>query len=225
MIKRFLVVLAISMTLAIPAAAFIAEPEYVPIEQEAYVEDLRQAGYTNGSMPSIRMIDVNGCVLERDAAYTLSVMVEAARTDGIDLVPIDCYRSYDSQAAAYNRRCPIETEEITKVDPETGATVVVGTTKTRTCSGPPIAQAGRSNHGWGRAVDFGNGRRVFSCSDAAFSWLEENASRFGWVHPDWARCGSSTREPWHWEWGGVAEALLIITPPERSNAAADARYR
>lgn len=202
--------------MALPASAAVGDEDYRPISDAAYTEDLAQVGYRNGDMPSIRMIDVNGCLLERDAAYTLSVMVEAARLDGVDLTPQECYRSFGSQSAAYDRRCPIVEEEIVKIDPETGEETVTGVKRSRSCSGPPTARPGRSNHGWGRAVDFGTGRRVLACRDAAFFWLQENASRFGWVHPDWATCGRATREPWHWEWGGVTEALPLPLPPPPS---------
>lgn len=222
--RTFLVFMLVA-ALAIPAAGAVGDADYVPITPEAFTQDLVDEGLQNGHMPSIRMIEVAGCLLERDAAYTLSLMMEAAAADGVSLVPHDCYRSFQTQAAAYERRCPVEEEEIVREDPATGAVEVVGVRKTRSCSGPPLAMAGRSNHGWGRAVDFGTGRRVLSCSDATFSWLQENAGRFGWVHPGWAHCGSATREPWHWEWGGVTEALPMELPPLRSFAGSDARIR
>src|SRR5690606_17601730 len=118
-----------------------------------------------------------------------------ARADDIQLSTQDCYRSLDAQTSAYERRCPFVEERVTKVDPETGEEEVIEVRRNRACSGPPIARPGRSNHGWGRAIDFGNGRRVLSCGDAAFHWLQENAGRFGWVHPSWANCGRSTQEP------------------------------
>lgn len=212
------------LSVASTAGAATLGADYVPINDEALTDDLVQAGYNNGDMPTLRMIEVDGCLLERDAAYTLSLMLEAARADGIDLQPHDCYRSYGSQAAALERRCPVEEEDIIATDPVTGEETVVGVTRTRSCSGPPLAQPGQSNHGWGRAVDFGNDRRVLSCVDAALVWLQENGSRFGWVHPDWAHCGRASREPWHWEWGGVAEALPL-PPTLRSFAGADTRVR
>jgi hypothetical protein len=199
-------------------AAKVALPDYQPIADEAYVEDLQQLGHRNGDMPSLRMIELGGCIVERDAGYTLSLMVEAAIAEGIYLEPHDCYRSYGTQASAYDRRCPIEEEEVTEEDPETGETVVVEVKEVRVCKGPPIARAGYSNHGWGRAVDFGNGGRTLTCYDAAFVWLQEHAGSFGWVHPGWAQCGMATREPWHWEWGGVEEALPVPpyeAPPSR----------
>jgi LAS superfamily LD-carboxypeptidase LdcB len=91
----------------------------------------------------------------------------------------------------------------------TGLSVQVGITSERVCSGPPIAKAGHSNHGWGRAVDFTDGSGVLACADEAFLWMQGNAYRFGWVHPDWATCGKSTQEPWHWEFAGVTDPLLL----------------
>ncbi|HEX7099391.1 MAG TPA: M15 family metallopeptidase [Acidimicrobiia bacterium] len=205
-------VLVLCLAVALPVHAAVGDPSYGPVSDEALVDDLIRDGYRNGRMASTRLLEVEGCLLERDAAYTLSLLLEEAREDGITLVAHECYRSLDAQQAAYERRCPVVEEEIKKIDPVTGEETVVKVKKGRSCSGPPIARPGRSNHGWGRAIDFGNGRRVLSCGDAAFAWLQENASRFGWVHPSWARCGRSTQEPWHWEWGGLTEDLPLLTP-------------
>lgn len=222
---RFLAFLTMLILLAVPAWGAVGDADYQPITPNAYTEDLKNEGYSNGQMPAIRMIEVGGCLLERDAAYTLSLMLEAAAADGINLVAHECYRSFKTQAAAYERRCPVEEEDIIRTDPVTGEETVVGVRKSRSCSGPPLAVAGRSNHGWGRAVDFGNGRRVLACGDEQVRWLQENAGRFGWVHPSWAECGRATREPWHWEWGGVTEALPMSLPPLRSFAGSDTRVR
>ena len=205
-----LVTFALLATAAMPPVW--SEPNYEPISAEAYVEDLEVAGLRNGNMPSVRMMTVGGCTLDRDAAYTLALMIEAAGQAGVGLYPGGCYRTLSQQHAAYEQRCPEVENEITEYDPATDETVVVGSVVQRECSGPPIAKPGTSNHGWGRAIDFtSNGRSTLDCNDAAFTWLNANASRFGWVHPGWARCGQSTMEPWHWEWGGVREALPL--PP------------
>lgn len=214
----------LAATSALPAVGAAVDEGYRALDEEAYIDDLREAGYTNGDMPATRMIEVGECLLERDAAYTLSLMSEAARADGVELVAQECYRSYGTQAAAYERRCPVEEEDIVELDPETGEEVVVGVKKTRSCSGPPIARAGHSNHGWGRAVDFGNGRRVLSCGDTGFEWLQENGIRFGWVHPAWAQCGKASREPWHWEWGGLTD-IVPVTVPVRHATGSDTRIR
>jgi hypothetical protein len=65
------------------------------------------------------------------------------------------------------------------------------------------AAPGKSNHGWGLAVDL--------CSQettgAKWTWLNENAPAFGWDNPAWARPGGSgPYERWHWEYTkGVQE--------------------
>jgi len=59
------------------------------------------------------------------------------------------------------------------------------------------AVPGRSNHGWGLAVDL--------CSNetkgAGWTWLKENGGIYGWENPAWALSGGSgPHEPWHWEY-------------------------
>jgi len=191
------------------ALAPLSTPEYVPAGKEAYTLDLEVDGYRNGRMPSDRLMTFNGCTLERDAAYMYALLMEAAERDGVRLGFEDCYRTYNSQKSSYDRRCPVVETPILGVDPLTGLTVEVGLSSARVCTGPPIAKAGSSNHGWGRAVDFSDGRGVLGCSDDAFRWMQGNAYRFGWVHPEWAQCGKSSQEPWHWEYAGVTDPLLV----------------
>jgi hypothetical protein len=191
------------------AVTALPTPEYVPAGDEAYTLDLEVDGYVNGKMSSDRLMTFDGCTLERDAAYMYALLMEAAERDGVRVGFEDCYRSYNSQKASYDRRCPIVDTPVFGIDPLTGATVQVGQQSGRVCSGPPIAKAGNSNHGWGRAVDFTDGRGVLTCSDTTFRWLQGNAHRFGWVHPEWAQCGKPTQEPWHWEYAGVTDPLLV----------------
>jgi hypothetical protein len=59
------------------------------------------------------------------------------------------------------------------------------------------APAGRSNHGWGLAVDLCSSQTT----GAQWEWLNENAPVFGWENPAWARPGGSgPYERWHWEY-------------------------
>lgn len=62
------------------------------------------------------------------------------------------------------------------------------------------ATPGRSNHGWGRAVDLCGGIQVFGSPQHA--WMDAHAGEYGWVHPSWAEPGGSKPEAWHWEWTG-----------------------
>jgi D-alanyl-D-alanine carboxypeptidase len=185
------------------------QPEYTPLGKEAYTLDLELDGYVNGAMPSTRLLTLQGCTLERDAAYMYALLTEAARREGIRLGWEDCYRSYNVQAASYNKRCPYTDVPIYATDPLTGERWEDGSKAVRVCSGPPTARPGFSNHGWGRAVDFTDGRSVLGCSDKAYRWLQGNAHRFGFVNPRWAWCDVSTREPWHWEYAGVTDPTLV----------------
>ena len=200
-------ILALIFTIS-TALAPLPTAEYVPANDEAYTLDLEVDGYVNGSMPDDRLMSFDGCTLERDAAYMYALLMEAAEEDGVSLSYEDCYRSFSTQAASYNRRCPVVETPVYGVDPATGSKVQTGVKSGRSCSGPPTARPGHSNHGWGRAVDYTDGNGVLGCSDETFRWMQGNAHRFGWVHPDWAHCGMSTQEPWHWEFAGVTDSIF-----------------
>jgi D-alanyl-D-alanine carboxypeptidase len=65
------------------------------------------------------------------------------------------------------------------------------------------AVPGKSNHGWGLAIDL--------CSTETrgegWDWIQENSALYGWENPAWALpSGSGPHEPWHWEYTrGVQE--------------------
>lgn len=201
----------LSLVLALSLTGSPAATELVPAGEEALSFDLVIDGHKNGYMPGERLMSFDGCTLERDAAYTYALMMEAAANDGVYLAPIDCYRTFNEQKAAYNRRCPYVDTAIYERDPITGDQYEVGTKSVRVCTGPPTARAGYSNHGWGRAVDFTGGNGELGCRDRGFIWLQSNASRFGWVHPPWAHCGRVTAEPWHWEYASLIDVSLLPT--------------
>lgn len=56
------------------------------------------------------------------------------------------------------------------------------------------ATPGTSNHGWGRALDIDVNDR------ATLQWLNQNAGKYGFVNPDWAKKAGKSYEPWHWEY-------------------------
>lgn len=66
------------------------------------------------------------------------------------------------------------------------------------------AEPGTSNHGWGLALDLGGGINNWDTPER--DWMVQNAEKYGWVSPDWAQPGASSKEePWHWEYTGDAE--------------------
>lgn len=59
------------------------------------------------------------------------------------------------------------------------------------------AAPGKSNHGWGLAVDLCQDQT----SGAKWAWLNENGPAYGWANPEWAQPGGSgPHERWHWEY-------------------------
>ncbi|MFC8797326.1 D-alanyl-D-alanine carboxypeptidase family protein [Promicromonospora sp. NPDC057138] len=71
---------------------------------------------------------------------------------------------------------------------------------TKRAKGHLAAVPGTSNHGWGTALDLGGGINRFGTTQ--HRWMQENAGRFGWVHPEWAQADGAKPEPWHWEFKG-----------------------
>lgn len=68
---------------------------------------------------------------------------------------------------------------------------------------PPgmAATPGKSNHGWALAVDYGTGINRFGTPQ--HKWMKDNAGKYGWQHPEWAREGQKNAEAWHWEYYGL----------------------
>jgi D-alanyl-D-alanine carboxypeptidase len=114
---------------------------------------------------------VPGHRLRTDAALAMNAL-NAARVaaTGTSICVTDSYRSYPEQVDVFRRK------------PSLAAT------------------PGRSQHGWGMAVDLCGGIQAFGSEPHA--WMQVNAPRFGWVHPAWARQDGSRPEAWHWEFQG-----------------------
>ncbi len=109
--------------------------------------------------------------LRSDAARAFDQMNAAyVASTGGNLCVTDSYRSYAAQVDVFARK------------PSLAAT------------------PGRSQHGWGLAIDFCGGVQLFDAP--AHAWMQANAGQFGWVHPGWARQGGSRPEAWHWEFAG-----------------------
>lgn len=133
-------------------------------------------GNRNGRIPTSALQPLAwapGKYLRCDAAAALT-QLDAAFTHafGHHLVVTDAYRAYPEQVRLKQAK-------------------------------PGLAAApGRSNHGWGLAIDLGSGVQS-GPGTPAYDWMTANASRYGWVHPDWAM-HSSQYEPWHWEYGHLS---------------------
>jgi hypothetical protein len=109
--------------------------------------------------------------LRTDASRAFEALSRARQAaTGAPLCVTDSYRSYPAQV------------DVFKSKPGLAAT------------------PGRSQHGWGLAVDLCGGVQTFGSE--AHVWMQLNAPRYGWIHPGWARAGGSRPEAWHWEYVG-----------------------
>lgn len=130
--------------------------------------------YPNGRIPLDALCPLDGPaggLLRADAAYAFNRLSAAyAGRFGQPMCVTDSYRSYDEQV------------------------------RVRAARPGFAAVPGRSNHGWGTAVDLCGGVERFDSAEHA--WLRLNAPLFGWFHPAWAGRAGSLPEPWHWEFSG-----------------------
>lgn len=104
--------------------------------------------------------------LRADAAMALAELNLTFRAAfGRDMCLDSAYRSYSEQASIRSRR------------------------------GGMAAPAGKSNHGWGLAIDLCK----VDQSRTVLGWLADNGPTYGWENPPWAK-SRSQYEPWHWEY-------------------------
>ena len=150
-------------------------------------------GVRNGELPP-SMLDtvdpVDGGKLHRTAARAFRALMVAAKADGIDLTwtPGGTYRPLTSQESLFRER-------YTTTKPLIPARSVffAGQQWWLKRGVAQAATPGRSNHGWGIAVDAAEGVSPTECralGKQAIAWLLANAASCGW---SW----ELQSEPWH----------------------------
>jgi LAS superfamily LD-carboxypeptidase LdcB len=154
------------------------------------------AGYRNGRLgSSVLKSTRSGQLLYKEAADAFDRMALAASTatPPINLGITSAYRTLSSQAEL------VKTKGLFSGPPVLGATPRIENGQPRGFAGTP----GRSNHGWGLAVDFVQ-------NDASRQWLLQNSERFGF------KFAELTGEPWHWEYVKPFEEPIPPAPVEQS---------
>jgi D-alanyl-D-alanine carboxypeptidase len=133
--------------------------------------------------------------LKEAAANAFLRMQDAAKADGVNLVPLSAYRSIEDQQYLF-----FEVKSIRGQDTSTRAEV----------SAPP----GYSEHHTGYAVDIGDGtdpesNLSISFEDTeAFRWLQENASHYSFELSFLPNNEQGIAyEPWHWRYVGDQSSL------------------
>lgn len=136
----------------------------------------REGAWENGRLPQGLLCPLSFAPQARlrcDAAAALEELDVAYRAHfGTHLEVVSSYRSFEQQVLVKASR------------------------------GWLAASPGRSNHGWGIAVDLGGFGGVGQFDSPRYLWMREHAPAYGWSHPTAMQPGGSApEEPWHWEFG------------------------
>lgn len=135
--------------------------------------------------------------LRPEATLALMRLMDAARADGVWIVPISAFRDYQRQGELFQAR-------IEQLGSEQAAA-------------KSVAPPGFSEHHTGYAVDLADGLArasdiAYSFGDtAAFRWLQANAKAYGFqlsFPPDNPQ--GVNYEPWHWRFVGSPQAALTF---------------
>ena len=149
-------------------------------------------GYSNGYLPASQLYtDSSTCLLYKPAAGSFAGMIAAAKADGVDLTPVQCYRDYANQVYWRDYWCNVGV-----------------------CAN--AATPGYSNHGWGKAADFADQNGSLTWNSIGYQWLVAHAGQWGWNHPD----GVNEAWHWEWVGDGgtmhgypIRHDLMSWNPP------------
>jgi len=120
-----------------------------------------------------------------EIAAQVQALIDAAWSDGVKLVSVSSFRTYQEQIASRKRNCGTSHYAIYEMP-------------SMQCDddgqGSPVAIPGQSRHERGVAIDFGcAGSSLMTTSTSCFRWLDANAGKYGLHVLDCGLC-----EPWHW---------------------------
>lgn len=163
--------------------------------------------YANGQYPAsaIALIPGTQQYIRKDLVGAVTALRAAFQERfGKPLQVTDGYRPYSVQERIFRQRYTTNYARSAKIDHR----IWQGLSWWRLPGYASASTPGRSNHGWGQAIDFGSGVNT-SLTSAEHRWMRDNAPRYGWTHPEWAR-KSPYLEPWHWE--GVPVAGFANNP-------------
>lgn len=130
----------------------------------------------------------------------LNAMIKAAAADGVNLVPVSGYRSYDEQMELYLQQVYYEIN----VNGYSADEASDEAAKT-------VARPGTSEHQTGLAVDFNNVTDDFMMT-SEYKWLSENADKYGFIQrysSDKSNITGIINESWHFRYVGVENATNI----------------
>ncbi len=177
---RRLPVVAFLLVLGLIGACASTAPNPVnPANRPTTVPNAR-----NGYLPaSVLYRQGPVCDVYRQAAGSLVAMLAAARADGVNLQPEECYRNYAGQVYWRNYWCA-----------------------RKACGNAAVP--GTSNHGWGKAVDLKDQNGELTYSSPGYRWMVAHAGSWGWFQ----RANLGEAWHWEWVGDGGTMHGYTVRP-------------
>ncbi len=181
--------------MAVAKPGTIDNPTIITIDEEKWHLTLVNSSYRIADSYTPDLVYVCGSAerLDRKVAEHYEKMYNAAKKDGVDLVPCSGYRSYELQERNYNNKVSFfESQGYSNKDAKVKAATIIM---------PP----GSSEHNLGYAMDIVCVDEWFEDTDE-FKWLTENAADYGFIMRYPKEKQDITKviyEPWHWRYVGV----------------------
>ncbi|MGI6269220.1 MAG: M15 family metallopeptidase [Candidatus Howiella sp.] len=141
-----------------------------------------------------------GMKFDRRAVDALMQMCDAAKADGVNLLIISAYRSYNTQASLYNNKVNYYLNQ------------GYGREEAEDLAATVVARPQTSEHNLGLAVDINSVEEDFDQTEA-FTWLQNNCTKYGFIMRYPKNKESITGviyEPWHYRYVGVGIADQIM---------------
>ena len=129
----------------------------------------------------------------------LQAMLDAARSENIDIGVWSPYRSYATQKMLFERQVQKQKNNGVPADQAEDKAATI------------VARPGTSEHNTGLALDINCANHSFE-KTAAYKWLKENAENYGFIMRYSAEKQSITgviHESWHWRFVGINTAKEI----------------
>ena len=183
------------VTAAVAQPGTMDNPTIITIDEEKWHLTLINSSYriSDEYVPDLVYVCGSGERLDRKVAEHYEEMYNAAKKDGVDLVPCSGYRSYERQEINYNNKVSFyESQGYSNKDAKVKAATIIM---------PP----GSSEHNLGYAMDIVCVDEWFE-DTAEFKWLTEHAADYGFImrYPkDKQDITKVIYEPWHWRYVGV----------------------
>ncbi|MBI4170813.1 MAG: D-alanyl-D-alanine carboxypeptidase family protein [Candidatus Aenigmarchaeota archaeon] len=166
-------------------------------EKQFTVSTLPPVAY---SKPDLMGLGTQITSLQQEVQAKFNEMETAAASDGVPLVIASGYRNFQQQLGIWNNKVQSATgTEQEKVD------------KAAEYNSMP----GLSRHHFGTEIDINSvnpadwepGCVGTSCQGAVYTWLINNAARFGFCQPYNADRGVVKAEPWHWSYKPISKSM------------------